>query len=103
MGLARQNECCDVRSQKWSDKLEQKALEYLDPKVMVISGEKTYPKNNTDRLGTKLFKAFSSTIWRRRGEVAALNDASQYGCNIVPQTILEEELVLRYACIYIKN
>uniref|UniRef100_A0A7I4YYR0 Aminopeptidase n=1 Tax=Haemonchus contortus TaxID=6289 RepID=A0A7I4YYR0_HAECO len=48
----------------WSDELEQKALEYLDSdhKVMVIKGQKIYPKNNTLELGIKLYKAFGSDV-----------------------------------------
>ncbi|XGW04423.1 hypothetical protein V3C99_015532 [Haemonchus contortus] len=91
------------RKLNWNKELEQRALDYLNGKMMMITGERTYPKNDTAKLGTKVFKAFSSTIWMRRKEVAALSGASQVGCNYVSSRDSKEDLVLKYACIYIQN
>uniref|UniRef100_W6NRB0 Uncharacterized protein n=1 Tax=Haemonchus contortus TaxID=6289 RepID=W6NRB0_HAECO len=62
------------RKLNWNKELEQRALDYLNGKMMMITGERTYPKNDTVKLGTKVFKAFSSTIWRRREEVPGDDD-----------------------------
>ncbi|XGW05724.1 hypothetical protein V3C99_016240 [Haemonchus contortus] len=93
---------------KWSTELEQRALEYLKSpnsvKVdMVIKGKKNYPKNNPSHIGVKLYAAFRDTIRAKKDEVTALNEASQYGCNIILNNGLKKREILRYACLYDKN